>query len=111
MSLNQISYLKISLKGLFLAAIILIGCQDDKQSPGCTNGMIVDATGLDGCGWLIELFDGTRLEPANLEDFDIKLEDELPVCIEYTELTDLGSVCMGGTIVEITSIIEGTRID
>ena len=92
-------------------AIIFISCQDDEPDQGCTNATIVDATGLDGCGWMIELFDETRLEPTNLDDFNLTLVDDLPVCIEYVEATDVGSVCMAGTIVEITSLVEGTRID
>lgn len=111
MSRNQLSNLKISLKGLLLIAILFIGCQDDEPDPGCSNGKLVNATGFDGCGWLIELFDGTRLEPVNLEDFDIALDEDLPICVEYDERTDLGSICMTGTIVEITSIVAGTRID
>ena len=111
MSRNQISNLKISLKGLFLIAVIFLGCKDDEPEAGCTNATIIDATGLDGCSWMIELFDGTRLEPTNLNDFDLTLVDELPVCIEYVEVTDVGSICMAGTIVEITSLVEGTRVD
>lgn len=111
MSQNQISNLKISLKGLLLITLIFIGCQDDEPEAGCTNATIIDAAGFDGCGWLIEMEDGFRLEPVNLDDFDITLANDLPVCIEYSELTAMGSVCMVGTIVEITSIVEGTRID
>lgn len=111
MSRNQLSTLKISLKGLLLITIIFIGCQDDEPKQGCSNGILVNATGFDGCGWLIELHDGTRLEPVNLDDFDIALDDAHAICVEYVERTDLGSICMTGTIVELTSIVEGTRID
>ncbi len=108
MSQNQLSTLKISLKGLLLLAIIFIGCQDDESVNECPNGTLVNATGLDGCGWMIELLDGTRLEPTNLEDFDITVVDDLLVCVAYVEVTDLASICGAGIIVEITSISEGT---
>ena len=32
-------------------------------------------TGLDGCSWMIELNNGTRLEPTNLNDFNINLQE------------------------------------
>lgn len=102
--------MKISLKGLFLIAIILIGCQEDEPEAGCTFGTIVDATGLDGCGWIIELNDGTRLEPTNLEDFEITLSDGRLICMEYEEATDLNSFCMVGKMVEIASIVDAPRI-
>lgn len=111
MSRNQMSYLKLSLKAVLLTAIIFIGCKDDEPAPGCTNATLRDATGLDGCGWIIELADGSRLEPINLEDFEVNLEDGTQVCIEYKEQADLASICMVGPIIEITSLVEGTRID
>ena len=111
MSRNHNATLKIALKGLFLATIIFIGCKDEAPDPGCTNATLIDATGLDGCGWMIQLFDGTRLEPTNLQDFDLTLVDDLPVCVEYVEVNGLASTCMAGNIVELTSIVEGTRID
>lgn len=103
--------LKISLKGLFLLAILVAGCQDDEPTTGCVNATVIDATGLDGCGWMIELFDGARLEPTNLEGFDLTLVNDLPVCLEFVEVDNMASICMAGTMVEITSIVEGTRID
>lgn len=111
MSRNQLSTLKISLKGLFLLAILVAGCQEDEAASGCVNATVIDATGLDGCGWMIELLDGSRLEPTNWEDFDLTLVDDLSVCLEYVEANNMASICMAGTIVEITSIAEGTRID
>ncbi len=108
MSRNQLYNLKFALKGLLLMAIILIGCQDDEPTAvGCTNAKLVDATGLERCSWLIELLDGTRLEPTNLNDFDLTLTDNLPVCVEFVETNNIASTCMAGIIVEITSIEEG----
>lgn len=108
----MIKHIQIGLKSLLLFTVILIGCKDDPAFPeGCTNATLRDLTGLDGCTWIIELTDGSRLEPVNLNDFDISLSDGLSICIEYQERTDLASICMVGQIIELTSLTEGTRTD
>ncbi|WP_289053305.1 hypothetical protein [Carboxylicivirga marina] len=67
-------------------------------------GVLRDLTNFDGCGWVIELSNGLTLEPVNLNDFDIELEDNRSVCVQFHERTDLGSYCMQGTVVEIDFI-------
>ncbi|MFZ5973032.1 MAG: hypothetical protein ACOYXA_15700 [Bacteroidota bacterium] len=75
---------------------------------------VVDLTGLDGCGSVLELVDGTRLEPERrtyiqppkpeedpLYHFELKVGDK--VKISYRE-SDMGSVCMAGKVVFITCI-------
>jgi len=66
-------------------------------------GTIEDATGLDGCKWLIKLDNGTRLEPIGLESAYQKAG--LKVRVEYTQPeTDIASTCMAGQIVKLTKI-------
>ena len=67
-------------------------------------GTLKNLTGFDGCGWVIQLSDSTKLEPINLEDFDIEFEENKSVCIQYHERTDLRSYCMVGKVVEIDLI-------
>lgn len=63
---------------------------------------IKDLTGLDGCGFVIELENGERIEPINYDDFDVELKDGEKIWVSY-HLTPflIGSVCMVGDIVEI----------
>ncbi|MFA5648016.1 MAG: hypothetical protein WC951_06875 [Bacteroidales bacterium] len=68
------------------------------------HGILKNLTGLDGCGWIIQLRDSTMLEPINLDDFDIELIENKSVCIQFQERNDLGSYCMVGKIVELTFI-------
>ncbi|MEN8122384.1 MAG: hypothetical protein ABFS35_18710 [Bacteroidota bacterium] len=67
-------------------------------------GILKNFTGLDGCGWIIQLSDSSKLEPINLDEFKIDLEEGKKVEIKYHERNDLGSICMVGKIVEIDSI-------
>lgn len=61
-------------------------------------GTIRDFRQLDGCAWIIELKDGTRLEPINQEVTN--WVDGQKVWIEYTPV-DAGSICMAGQTVRI----------
>lgn len=91
---------------LLLMSAAFISCDKVKEVE-CVNlqeGILKNLTGLDGCGWIIQLPDSTKLEPINLEDFDVELEADKKVCIRYHERTDLGSYCMVGKVVEIEYI-------
>jgi hypothetical protein len=73
----------------------ILDCKDSHH------GILRNLTGLDGCGWIIQLSDSTKLEPINLDDFDIELRENKPVCFQFHERTDLGSYCMVGKVVEL----------
>ncbi len=71
-------------------------------------GKLRNCTGLDGCGWLIELNEkdlhgAMMLEPVNLDKFKIQLEDGQEIVCSYVESPSM-SICMAGTIVKLTSI-------
>lgn len=84
--------------------IILSSCSKNKACPDSQKATIVDRTGLDGCSFMIELNDGTMLEPTNLSEFGIKKEDGLKVWIDYSETKNGFSICMAGTMVDIDCI-------
>ena len=89
-------------------------------------GHCSQSTGLDGCGWVFELEDGTRLEPLQqiprcgfgetdeetsvdpLADFEFV--DGKRVFINYEINENMGSYCMVGPIVNITCIREAASI-
>lgn len=96
----------------------LIGCDHETGSPtvdSCsTEAVIKDLTGLDGCGYILELNDGTRLIPErrtyiqapSKEDDPIyyfQMSDGHKVKISYRPTQLLGT-CMAGEIVFITCI-------
>ena len=82
---------------------------DTCGSSGCTTqAVVVDMTGLDGCGLMFELADGSLLEPlapSSPEDalFNFVLKAGQQVKISWDETLAL-SACMAGRIVTITCI-------
>lgn len=95
--------MKKSIYLLGLLTILLFSCQEDPE-PQCDNleqGVLKNLAGLDGCGWVIQLNDNTMLEPINLGDFDVELEENKTVCVKYRERNDMASVCMVGKIIEL----------
>jgi len=80
-----------------------------------------DLTGFDGCRWVLELADGTRLEPEMpylkcgplskefTEDplYNFELRDGQKVRISYVEI-NRPSICMVGPTVKIICIEEVT---
>lgn len=111
---------------LFLLALMTLGsltsCNREEASPepnSCgTSATVKDLTGLDGCGFVLVLDNGEKLEPV-LDIIrcgtppvpppainGIALEDGMRVRVTYEELKDRGSVCMAGKIVKVTCISE-----
>lgn len=97
---------RINILLFVLITISLFSC-DKGFIDSCENGrqgVLKNLTGLDGCGWMIQLSDTERLQPSNLLEFDIELIDNKPVCVQYRELDNIMNTCMAGQMVEIISI-------
>jgi hypothetical protein len=110
---------------LLLLSLALLGsvtsCQNNEialpNSCG-TMATIRDLRGLDGCGFVLELENGERLEPVYDLGFcgtpplpaptinNVNFADGKRVSIAYKVLPDRGSICMVGKVVEITCISE-----
>jgi len=102
------------LKLLFTLVVImltlsLVSC-DKNTDQGCDiPAKFQDLTGISACGFVLVLNledEERRLEPINLDDFDITPKTGLEVCIEFTVRNDLASACQVGEIVELTKLIE-----
>ncbi len=113
----------ISIIGL---AFLLIVCNQDEtifDTKACgVSATVRDLTGLDGCGFVFELSDGTRLEPIRLfycgtpplpkevtEDpmFDFQFVDGKKVRLDYEDMApQYASICMVGKMVKITCVEE-----
>ena len=112
-----------NLIGVFLIVLLFSTCStnDVEPDPQCSIPATVrDMTGLDGCGFVFELNDGTRLIPYMLffcgtpplpdevtEDplYNFEFVDGKKVFIEY-ELRDQPNICMVGPVAKITCISD-----
>ena len=66
------------------------------------SGTIIDKTGLAGCKYMIELSDGTLLEPINL-DAELK-EAGTIVDFRFRRARGYMSICMAGPLVELFDV-------
>ena len=88
-------------KFIYLFFLLILGsCAKDKNCANSEHAELKNLTGLDGCGWVLELDNGSKLEPQNLTDFEIELVEGKDVHVRYTEIEG-GSICMVGQIVTI----------
>jgi hypothetical protein len=99
-------------------ALVLFACENDNSQTCSVSATVRDLTGLDGCGFVFELENGSRLEPVRLIRCgtpDAKIEkdplddfllyDGQPVTIAYEEM-EAASICGTGKTVRITCITE-----
>ena len=82
-------------------------CQNAKEeipTPNCdTQAVIRNLTGLDGCGYVLVLADGKRLEPHGDTWQHYAKQDGAQVTISYV-IEPTASVCMVGQGVRLTCI-------
>ena len=80
------------------------GCQKADEAPGCgTPATVRNLTGLDGCGYVLQLDNGKRLEPHGALWQSFAKSDGARVTISY-ETEPAASVCMVGEGVKLTCI-------
>lgn len=100
---------------LTAVACTFTSCQKDPAPPAilpvscATPATVRDLTGLDGCGMVLELKSGQRLEPTGSVWQNFKATDGQPVLIDFTR-TSNASACMVGQVVEITCIRASSTI-
>ncbi len=94
---------------LLLAAALLplaFGCQKTTEGPGCgTPATVRNLTGLDGCGFVLELDNGKRLEPHGDLWQAYAKKDGARVTVGYVEEPGI-SICMVGEGVRLTCMQE-----
>jgi len=112
---------------LLIATLLSWSCEDEKIiGNSCDDGVVAtvkDLTGLDGCGFVFELSDGSRLEPQMLffcgtpplpaevtENplYNFQWVEGKVVRIKYEEVSNDVSICMVGKVVKITCLEEIT---
>ncbi|KAA9327209.1 hypothetical protein F0P96_18415 [Hymenobacter busanensis] len=78
--------------------------EGEEPIPACTTAATVrNLAGLDGCGYVLELADGKRLEPAGAMWEAYPKHDGEKVTIAYAD-DPRGSICMVGTTVKLSCI-------
>jgi hypothetical protein len=107
---------------IFSAITFILGCnKDNLPAPVCsTQATVKNLTGLDGCGYVFQLNDGTIIEPYRIplfcgtpplpkevtEDplYQLNWVDGKKVIISFDVIDTLASICMAGKIAKITCL-------
>ncbi len=101
----------------------MFACKEELVTKNCgTSATVRDLTGLDGCGYVFELNDGTRLIPVwdigycgtpplpkeVTEDplYNFQFTEGKKVIIGYEERPKNATTCMAGRPVKITCLEE-----
>jgi hypothetical protein len=86
-------------------AITITSCQNDEEIKLSETGMVVDYAGAGNCGFVIELENGSRIQPLYFPD-GFTFSQGQRVQVEYVELTNVVSPCDRGVPAEIVQIEE-----
>lgn len=95
---------------ILLSCFFLLTGQTCKQKNGGQNagcqvmGTIKDFKGLDGCGFMIVLEDGQKLQPVKYSSQNLEIKDGQKIKFSYEEVTNQVGICMAGKMVEVTCI-------
>jgi hypothetical protein len=101
------NFKKTLIATLILTSVIFVfSCSRDKTYFP-VYGTLRNYTGLDGCGWVIELSGPAKmiLEPSNLSSFKIHKKNGAKVWVTYIPQNAM-SICMVGPVVKIISIVK-----
>ena len=102
----KIFHQKILVLTFIVLTLCINSCNKQSECENSQSAKLVNMTGLDGCSWMIELNDGTKLEPTNLNDFNINLQENQKIWIVYHTAAQMASICMHGEIVTVDCISE-----
>ncbi len=94
---------------ILMSCFVILGaskCEHKKEGAECSDtATLKDFTGLDGCGFLIVLDNGEKLQAVKYHDNKkIQLKDGQRIKIGYKEVDNQMSICMAGKMVEVTCI-------
>lgn len=74
-----------------------------KINKNLQEGKLINMEHLDGCGWVIQLKTGNKIQPINLRNFELELEEDKTIFVKYKP-SNMVSVCQIGEVVEIEYI-------
>ena len=87
----KIFYQKLLLLSLVVLTLAIHSCNKESECEDSHSAKLVNMTGLDGCSWMIELDNGTKLEPTNLNDFNINLQENQKIWVVYHTAAQMAS--------------------
>jgi hypothetical protein len=97
------------MKQLFIAslfvAVLFTSCQQDEEITLSETGIVADYAGAGNCGFVIELDNGSKIQPLYYPDSFTFAEGQR-VLVDYVELPNVISGCNLGTSCEIKSAEE-----
>lgn len=76
----------------------------DYAAQGYSKATVIDFSGVDACRFLLQLEDGTRLQPENLDSVFEK--NATLVWVKYYPQKNAVSICMAGKVVHVTDIFK-----
>jgi len=108
---------RLTATALIGAALTFAACKNDNgtAASACTGvpATVKDLAGLDGCQFVFELADGTRLQPVMPTNDDaanplakFTFTDGKKVTLGYEVQADMASICMAGKMVKVTCLEE-----
>ena len=98
---------QLLLIALIFAAFLLPGCQEDDEVTLMETGTVVDYAGAGSCGIVIELDNGSRIQPLYYPDGFVFSQGQR-VLVEYEELSNVIPTCDRGTASNIVYVEELT---
>ena len=87
---------------IVIALLMMAGWSCDKLPLEESEGLIKDLTGLDGCGNVILLDNGTTLEPVELPE-NVVLQPNARIAIKFRKV-ERYTACMSGLTVKIVHL-------
>lgn len=96
---------KLAIFSVLILAMALSANKCDDKDGVIRNkkGTIVDYNNLDGCTFIIELDNGTKLEPIEVVPV-FRFESNQRVKVSYEIMEGVASTCMVGELVKVTEI-------
>lgn len=92
---------------LCVVLFIFAACKTSPPASSCRySGVVKDLSGIDGCGLVIEMKDGTTLLPVEFAIPGFTLKAGMTVKFDFMELKDRATACMGGRTVRIECMQE-----
>ena len=96
------------MKNRFLVLFLLLaGISGSCKKSECADSekaVLKDYKGLDGCTWIIELENGQKIEPVNLESFVSNPKDGMKIRLSYNDEIESASICMVGKVAQINCL-------
>jgi hypothetical protein len=92
---------------LIILTLLFSSC-DRLDTSEMQEGVIKDMSNLNGCGYVVQLNNGTILEVENLHEFNIDIENNKDVWVKYQSnpLICIETICQLGEVVSLEDMIE-----